>query len=239
VASGPLVGDQAWRGAVGGVLTILAIWTYIIGAQLATTWLIFGLLVVLLIVTLRAYARAARDRDRADTPSGRGLPRTQWLQPRYSQSEPYRHPQGDSDWIIEHRLGVFNPGSQVADRVRVELARMEPYPRHVHNGYDPVIPYVVPLLTGGNESVGTTLQAGTEELWKLGYTATGSTGIMNAGGFAVEDQKWRGTPWAVDSDERWRLFYRVVARDRPDVDFSIVVYADGGHLRCQLEGPTN
>jgi uncharacterized membrane protein len=84
-------------GAVGGVLTILAIWTYIIGAQLATTWLIFGLLVVLLIVTLRAYARAARDRDRADTPSGRVLPRTQWLQPRYSQSEPYRHPQGDSD----------------------------------------------------------------------------------------------------------------------------------------------
>jgi hypothetical protein len=44
---------------------------------------------------------------------------------------------------------------------------MEPYPRHVHNGYDPVIPYVVPLLTGGNESVGTTLQAGTEERGSL------------------------------------------------------------------------
>jgi hypothetical protein len=63
--------------------------------------------------------------------------------------------------------------------------------------------------------------------------------VRNGGGFAVEDQKWRGTPCAVDSDERWRLFHRVLARDGPDVDFSIVVYADGGNLRCQLEGPTN
>ena len=59
---------------------------------------------------------------------------------------------------------------------------------------------------------------------------------MNAGGFAVPDQRWRGLPWRFDPDERWRLSYQIVCDGRPDVEFSIVVTAEDGHIRCDLEG---
>jgi hypothetical protein len=112
---------------------------------------------------------------------------------------------------------------------------MEPYPRHFRE-MPPVIPYAVPLLSGGNETVGITLPPGREELWVIGYTATGGDGTMNAGGFAVHDQRWRGLPWQVDEDERWRFVYQIVCNENPAIEFSIVLYADNGILRCVLEG---
>ena len=44
---------------------------------------------------------------------------------------------------------------------------------------------------------------------------------MNAGGFAVPDQRWRGLPWRLDPDEHWRLSYRIACDGMPDVKFSI------------------
>jgi hypothetical protein len=46
---------------------------------------------------------------------------------------------------------------------------------------------------------------------------------MNAGGFAVPDQRWRGLPWRLDPDEHWRLSYQIACDGMPDVKFSIVV----------------
>jgi hypothetical protein len=159
------------------------------------------------------------------------------LQPLYDQSSTYHHPMGTQDWIIEHRVGVFNPLGQEARRVRMYLVRMEPKPRNVlAPQYEPVIPYTVRLQGGGDPSAGQTINPGQQELWIIGYTGTGSTGIMNAGGFAVPDQRWRGLPWRFDPDERWRLYYQIACDGRPDVEFSIVVTAEEGHIRCDLEG---
>jgi len=98
----------------------------------------------------------------------------------------------------------------------------------------PVIPYAVPLLSGGDEGVGITLGPGREELWIIGYAAAGSDGSMNAGGFT--SKRWQGTPWRLDEDERWRFGYEIVREGRRIVTFSIVVYPDNGVLRCVLEG---
>lgn len=159
------------------------------------------------------------------------------LQPRYDQSPAYRHAAEPSPGITEHRVGVFNPLGLSARRVRMYLVRMDPYPRNVlEPRYQPVIPYTVPLQSGGDPSVGHTIGSRQEELWIIGYTATGSDGNMNAGEFAVPDQRWRGLPWRFDPDERWRLFYQIACDGRPDVEFTIVVTAADGQLRCDLEG---
>jgi hypothetical protein len=112
---------------------------------------------------------------------------------------------------------------------------MEPHPRN-DGGRPPVIPYALPMLSGGNENIGLTLPPGREELWIAGFTSTGSDGSMNARHFAVPHQGWRGLPWRFDTDERWRLSYRVVSEGRQDVQFSVVIIADHGELRLQLEG---
>jgi hypothetical protein len=139
--------------------------------------------------------------------------------------------------VVEHRVGIFNPPDNPAiDGVRVNLIDMNPHPRHVLNAMTPVIPYTVPLVTGGDATVGLTLHPGREELWLIGYTSTGSDETMYAGGFAVADQRWRGLPWQVGPDERWRFSYQIVCDAHPAVSFSIVVYADNGTLRCTLEG---
>jgi hypothetical protein len=59
---------------------------------------------------------------------------------------------------------------------------------------------------------------------------------MNAGGFAVRDQRWRGLPWEFDQDERWRFVYQIVQDESLSVAFSMVLYAHSGTLRCALEG---
>lgn len=131
-------------------------------------------------------------------------PQRKPVQPRYGQSSPYRVPRGaETPWVGQHRVGVFNPDAQAAHRVGVHLVSMDFYPRNVLNDMQPAIPYPVPLLSGGDGVIGVTLAPGREELWVLGYTATDGDGTMNAGGFAVRDQKWRGLPWQFDQDERW------------------------------------
>jgi hypothetical protein len=119
----------------------------------------------------------------------------------------------------------------------LHLVRIEPQPRNVPGPqYEPVIPSIVPLQSRGDPSIGLTIGPGQEERWIIGYTGTGSDGKMNAGGFAAPDQRWRGLPWRFDPDERWRLSYQAVCDGRPDVEFSIVVTAEDGHIRCDLEG---
>lgn len=159
------------------------------------------------------------------------------LQPRYEQKPPYRHPQSAEDWaIVEHRLGIFNPqGNPAIYGVRVTLLNMT-QPRHVMNGMDPFIPYLVPPQSGGDAAAGLKVAPGTEELWLLGYTSQASEGRMFAGGFAVPDQHWRGLPWQVDSDERWRLTYRINSEVGHPVEISLVLYVDNGALRCELQG---
>ena len=62
---------------------------------------------------------------------------------------------------------------------------------------------------------------------------------MNAGGFAVPDQRWRGLPWRLDPDEHWRLSYRIACDGMPDVKFSIVVDSpDGKTIKLDRE-PTH
>ena len=59
---------------------------------------------------------------------------------------------------------------------------------------------------------------------------------MNAGAFAAPDYRWRGLPWRFDPDERWRLSYEIVCEGRPDVEFSVVMTAADGQIRCELQG---
>lgn len=158
------------------------------------------------------------------------------LQTRYDEaSSQYRHPTPDASWVISHRVGLFNaPDAEPLRHVRVHLVGMSPLPRHL-NGFDPVIPYAVPMLSDGDTSIGITLAPGREELCVLGYTSTGSDGSLNAGGFAPPDQRWRGLPWQLDADERYRLCYEVVCDDHEPAEFSIVLFADGCTLHCRLE----
>ena len=185
---------------------------------------VVGVAVLLLIWALILYLRRT---SRAPMP----------LQPHYDQSDHYRHTdQQGPHAIFQHRLGVSNPArGSSADRVRVHLVSMAPFPKN-DGGRSPVIPYAVPLLSGGNENVGISLPPGREEMWVLGYSATGSDGSMNAGKFSDYDQKWRGLPWRLEPDERWRLVYHIVADGRADVEFSIVIAAEGGRIRCDLDG---
>jgi hypothetical protein len=155
---------------------------------------------------------------------------------RYDQSARYRHPMDSQPGITEHFVGVFNPGREPARRARMHLVRMDPYPRNVlQPQYRPAIPYTVPPQSGGDPSAGLTIGPGQEEYWIIGYTSAGG-GNMYAGGFAVSDQYWRGLPWQVDPDERWRLSYEIVCDGMPDVKFSIVVAAEDGQIKLHLEG---
>jgi hypothetical protein len=122
------------------------------------------------------------DRIQATAIQGKSQPK---LQPHYDEnSAQYRHPSPDASWVIYHRVGLFNAhGAESLRHVRVHLVGMSPLPRHL-NGFDPVIPYAVPMLSDGDTSIGITLAPGREELWVLGYTSTGSDGNLNAGGFA-------------------------------------------------------
>jgi hypothetical protein len=138
--------------------------------------------------------------------------------------------------MVEHRIGVYNPeGQPAATHVRVELVALTPYPRHVAQ-YPPVIPFAVPMVNGGDEHIGLTLPPGREELWRIGYAGSGSDGTISVGQIAAADLRWRGLTWRFDPDERWRLVYQIVSDNRPQVDFSLIVTADDGVLRCQLEG---
>jgi hypothetical protein len=163
----------------------------------------------------------------------------QVLEPRYNNNLfRYRHPRDNAPWTIQHRLGIFNLAEHDIRHVRLHLTSMTPRPRNVLNDLHPVIPYRPPLLSGGDASIGITLGPRTEELWVLGYTSasTGSDGSLNAGGFAPPDQRWRGLYWQVDPNERWRFSYEITADDVPPVRFSIVLYAEAGQLRLDLEG---
>ena len=156
-------------------------------------------------------------------------------EPRYDQSPAYRHRAPErGGWIVEHRVGVFNPVGQPERRIRIYLVSMDPRPRNVPQPrFEPVIPYAVPLFPAGDPLVGHTIAPGQEELWIIGYTGTGSDGIMRAGSFT--DQRWWGLPWEFDTDERWRLSYRIQCDGMPDVKFSIVVTAEDGQLRLRKE----
>lgn len=163
-------------------------------------------------------------------------PKPEPLQPRHDQSSIYRHTMQSQPGITEHRVGVFNPNEKPAPRVRIYLVRMDPRPRNILPGYEPVIPYALPLQSNGDHSIGLTIDPRQQQYWIIGFTGTGSDGNMNAGGFAPPDQRWRGLPWRFDPDEQWRLFYQIVCDGRPDVDFSIVVSALDSLPRCDLEG---
>ena len=112
---------------------------------------------------------------------------------------------------------------------------MTPYPRY-DGGFPPVIPYAVPMVNDGDEHIGVSLPpGGKDELWRIGYTGTGTDGIMSAAQFAAFDQRWRGLVWRFDPDERWELLYRIVCDNRPDVEFRVVLTADQGFIRCDLK----
>ena len=237
------VAYKGWVAAVAIALVVLGISVPPIFKLIPLRYTLpIGIAVVALVVVVGAYRMWDETDRRLETESQqRALPTAvtlERLQARYEQSEPYRHPEGDEPWaIVEHRIGVFNPqGNQAARRVRVHLVSLEPRPRNVANAWPPVIPCVVPPLAGGDGVVGVTVAAGREELWRIGYTATGSDRSMNAGGFAVSDQRWRGLPWQINPDERLRLGYEIVCERNRIVEFSIVLYPDGGRLRCKLEG---
>ena len=154
---------------------------------------------------------------------------------RYDEtSSQYRHPYSGQPWISEHCVGVFSPGPDPVSHVRVHLVSMS-QPRHV-NGYEPVIPYLVPLLSRGDSSIGITLAPGTEELWVIGYTATGSDGTLQAGRFVPPDQMWRGLPWELDYDERLRFRYEIVYDGHAPIQFTVLLFAEGDTLHCKLEG---
>ncbi len=157
------------------------------------------------------------------------------LQPRYEQREPYvREPV--AAFMSVHRIGIYNPNkNKTATSVRLRWIEMSPRPR-TNLGYPPTIPSAVPMLQGGDANIGISLPPGQEELWVIASTGTGGDGTMSAGVFSPEYRPWWGTPWQFKPDDRWRLMYRIVADNLPDVTFSIVMTAVEGHIRCDLEG---
>ena len=223
----------------GAASIVAAIVTWIRGEHVATPWLICGALACLLVIVSMAYVRAAKDRGRLLQESQSVMQSLEFhdpLSPRYEDSElTYRHTMPYGDWLFEHLIGVFNPGPNPAERVRVELHALNPWPRH-DNGHPPVIPYVLSPFAGGNEMVGITIGPDQQEYWKVGYTSARLNGFLHAGGFAPLNRQWRGTPWVIDSDERIRFSYRIICEAGPPVEFSLVLYAVGDRLRLKLEG---
>jgi len=158
------------------------------------------------------------------------------LIPLYDQSAAYRHRLADQGWIIEHRVGAYNPpGQPLVREAYLRLERLESGPRNVPEPkYAPKTPFLVPLLSGTDKYLGQTIGPGQQEYWIIGYTAVDESGVMTAGGFATDE---RGTPWRFDADERWRLSYRLTCDDgRPDTEFSIVVTAEDGQIYLRKEG---
>jgi hypothetical protein len=157
------------------------------------------------------------------------------LQPRYEQQAPYVH------WLEvmsmhEHRIGIHNPvENQTAIGVRLQWVDMSPCPR-TDMGYPPEIPSAVPMLGGGEATIGLSLPPGHQELWVIGSTGTGGDGVMRAGVFSKDIWPWRGLPWQFEPTDRWRFTYRIVADNLPDARFSIVMTAVDGWIRCSLEG---
>jgi hypothetical protein len=181
---------EAAASAVTLVGTGLAWWRY------GVAWGLVVFLTSFLLVVIRAGLRQQRAIEQLSD-SATPLP----IQPRYDHgSQTYHHPMDGQPGVIEHRVGLFNPGIETVHGVRMALLGMEPWPRHILNNMDPVTPYAVPMLSRGEESVGVSLAPGRGELWILGYTGTGSDAHMNAGGWAVRDQHWRGMPWTADAD---------------------------------------
>jgi hypothetical protein len=161
------------------------------------------------------------------------VPGAESLQPGYKQSPPYwlQH-----EHMIFHRIGVRNlPGNPEALGVQLHWTSMSPRPR-TDLGYPPVVPQAVPMLGGGDPSIGISLPAGQEELWVIATTATDAQGVMTVGAFYPDWPGWRGTPWYFEPDDRWRFSYRIVAENLPGVAFSIVMTAANGYVRCDLEG---
>lgn len=176
---------------------VLSVQTNLIPASLSPAWLNrlkgwpLGISIGVVILLLAFLGLVSQARGKAGARPTTAVP---VLDARYDDtSSQYRHPYSNQPWISEHRVGVFNPGPDPVSHVRVHLVSMS-QPRHVLPGYEPVIPYLVPMLPGRDSSIGMTLTPGTEELWVIGYTATGSDGSLQAGRFAPPNQRWHGLP---------------------------------------------
>jgi hypothetical protein len=157
------------------------------------------------------------------------------LQPRYEQREPYLHRLEDM-LMSEHHIGIHNPTeNQTATGVRLQWIEMFPRPR-IDTGHPPEIPRAVPMLGGGEATIGISLPPGRQELWVIGSTGTGGDGVMRVGVFSPDVWPWRGLPWQFEPNDRWRFTYRIVADNLPDAIFSVVMTAVDGHIRCDLEG---
>lgn len=203
------------------------------------------LLAVLLVVVLEGAWQvwAPTDRERLSAEAAREALRQageeragnspQPLEVRYQQRLPYRLPNRN---MVRHRIGIFNPrGNPEAAGVRVVWTAMSPRPGK-DLGYPPVVPQGVPMVAGGDPTIGISLPPGQEELWLIGTTATDANGVSAVGVFGPGRPGWYGTPWYFEAHDRWRLTYRVVADDVPGTAFSVVMTAAGGGIRCDIEG---
>jgi hypothetical protein len=86
------------------------------------------------------------------------------LQPRYEQGEPYLH-RLEGRLTSEHRIGIYNPPeNQTVTGVRLQWIEMYPRPR-IDLGRPPVIPSAVPMVGGGEATIGLSLPPGQQELW--------------------------------------------------------------------------
>ena len=185
----------------------------------------------------RLQRRLAEYEPARNTPLPMAEPEPRALRPVYRQREPYRQPD-EIGIAVEHRLGIRNPsGNSPVTGVRLEWTEMAPRPT-TEGGYPPVVPpQPVPRLEGGDPGIGITLPPGHEEFWVIATTTTSSDGSMRVGMFSQGSMagRFRGMLWRFDPGKRWRLTYRIVADKQAPVEFSVVMTAVDGQVRCDVE----
>jgi len=160
------------------------------------------------------------------------------LEPWYLQEEPYRQPD-EREIEIEHRVGIRNPpGNPFVVGVRLEWKGMSPANPPIEGSFPPIdLPQPVPRLKGGDPRIGIDLPPGHEEYWVIATAATGSDGLIHVGAFSRDSMGgfYRGLLWRFDPGRQWRLSYRILADNQAPVEFSIVMTAVSGKIRCKLE----
>jgi len=142
------------------------------------------------------------------------------------------------DWITRHYVRIKNPPGHPECWVRVSLIDIEPEPRH-RSPYSPrpAYPYHLPTKGGADGTGGAIVQAGREESWFVGDTATGDDGKMHLFEFNVT----RGAhlSWQLDPDEDLRFTYVItcLAGAAGERAFTIRVYSeDGETILVRREG---
>jgi hypothetical protein len=156
---------------------------------------------------------------------------------RHHSEEPYESAVSPTDLRKRIYVGIHNPpGNPAAAHVRVEILRMEPWPRNDH-GQPPTFNTPIPSRRESDANTGLTLPPGAEDYWEIATVGRDGEGNFYVQGIAAANSRHsRWHLWSFYRDEDWRLHYRAWSDNVPAVEFTLRMLVVKGDVQCRLEG---